>query len=344
MGVKKTRQLLGLLIFTLLIINFILIRGALAETTKPDYSPLIFKPQIEIPFSGMTSTTPVGSYDPVNGTMTSDLLPHYIKSIYDYGLAVAGILAAVILMGGGFLWLTSAGNESRVSKAKELITGGLNGLVLLFLSYLVLNAINPNLLEFRPIITQVLEKKVFDSGCCIINNKVSFSSKESCADLNGSYDKESLPNFNTNKCEKKGCCVLAGDAKKFGILTNENNCGNINIIAKGKGRSAKFFTATDCSTISDEVGNCESLDLGETPKSENLGWGNFNVYCYNGQAFAGNGQIGEPCGNEENSICHDDKNPNAAGKHCDGDSVGARNCVNKVTCCKTINGNIKYNE
>ncbi len=114
---------------------------------------LQFTPEIPIPGTsggrGIEGTMNVGTE--VDGVMTSDLLSKYIKAIYDYGLAVTGILAAIILMGAGLLWLTSGGNESKVTQAKDMIAGSLTGMILLFGAWMVLNTVNPELLKLRPI-------------------------------------------------------------------------------------------------------------------------------------------------------------------------------------------------
>lgn len=75
----------------------------------------------------------------------------YVKAIYNYGLGIAGILAAIVLMAGGVVWLVSAGDASRVSLAKELISGSVTGLVILMASYVLLIQINPELVNFKPI-------------------------------------------------------------------------------------------------------------------------------------------------------------------------------------------------
>ncbi len=109
---------------------------------------LEFTPQVPIP--GMSSgPTPVGSES--GGRTSSDLLARYIQAIYNYGLSLGGILAAVVLMGGGVLWLTSGGSENRVSQAKNIIAGSVTGLILLFGSWMLLNTINPELLQLRSI-------------------------------------------------------------------------------------------------------------------------------------------------------------------------------------------------
>jgi len=71
----------------------------------------------------------------------------YIYAIYNYMLAIGGVLAVVTIMIGGVIWLMSAGNASRISTAKSWITGSLTGLLILLTSYILLYQINPNLVD-----------------------------------------------------------------------------------------------------------------------------------------------------------------------------------------------------
>ncbi|MFA5183961.1 MAG: pilin [Patescibacteria group bacterium] len=127
------------------------------EAKAADPAPLDYYPQVQLPVSGSglnQASTAVGSYK--DGVMSSDLLARYIKAIYDYGLMIGGILAAIVLMGGGVLWLTSGGNDSKVTQAKELISGSITGLVILFSSWVILNTINPDLLQLQILKTKVI--------------------------------------------------------------------------------------------------------------------------------------------------------------------------------------------
>src|SRR3989344_3071396 len=54
----------------------------------------------------------------------------YIGALYRYGVGLAAILAVVMIMVGGFLWLTSGGNQNQISRAKEFIVSALTGLLL----------------------------------------------------------------------------------------------------------------------------------------------------------------------------------------------------------------------
>ncbi len=75
----------------------------------------------------------------------------YLTAIYNYALKFGGILAAMMLMAGGLFWLISGGDPGKIKQAKNIISGSLIGLALLFSSYLILEQINPELVVFKPI-------------------------------------------------------------------------------------------------------------------------------------------------------------------------------------------------
>jgi len=135
--ILKSSALLTL-VFTLSLTLFLLL------PVNTSHAQLTFTPQVDIP-GGVSGPTSVGT----NGQST--LLGEYIVGIYDYSFAIAGILAAIVLMGGGVLWLVSGGNQTKVSKAKDIIGGSLIGLGILFSGYILFNTINPALLEMKPI-------------------------------------------------------------------------------------------------------------------------------------------------------------------------------------------------
>lgn len=170
MKMIKILKLTFILAFILQIGGAIILAGAPqaanAQLFKVNTTPLQFQPQVKIPSSEFEKdTVPVGTY--VAGKTTSDLLAKYIKAFYNYGLAVAGILAAIVLMAGGVLWLTSAGNDAKVTQAKELISGSVIGAVILFGSWIILNTVNPDLLKLKVIsITMLQEIKLPTVICC----------------------------------------------------------------------------------------------------------------------------------------------------------------------------------
>jgi len=109
--------------------------------------------QISIPGLKLTPAESIQTTDNGDGTYSFRIpwLSEYILAIYNYGLSIAGILAAIVLMGGGALWLVSGGDASRVTQAKELIIGSVTGVIILFTSYIILYQINPELTKLQSI-------------------------------------------------------------------------------------------------------------------------------------------------------------------------------------------------
>lgn len=74
-----------------------------------------------------------------------------IANLYTWVLGVGALVALLVLIYGGIVYSTSAGNESRISEAKEWVFGALAGLFILFGSYLILNTLNPELVKLKDI-------------------------------------------------------------------------------------------------------------------------------------------------------------------------------------------------
>lgn len=119
----------------------------------------------------ITFTPQVGVGDFEKGTPetvgnSTAMIGEYIKAIYRYALGIVGILATVVLMFGGVLWIIAGGNAERIANAKSWIVAALTGLVLALTSYMILYIVNPGLVNFR--VTPVGDVKgiVTKTGCC----------------------------------------------------------------------------------------------------------------------------------------------------------------------------------
>jgi len=83
------------------------------------------------------ATLDVGlEYGTYTGLGTKDLREG-VMAIVNVLLGFLGIVAIIIILYGGFVWLTSAGNEEKVGQAKKIITAGIIGLVIIFISYAI---------------------------------------------------------------------------------------------------------------------------------------------------------------------------------------------------------------
>lgn len=79
----------------------------------------------------------------IPGVDYSDL-PIFIKTLYDWGIGIVGLLAFAQLVRGGVMYMISGAVDKKDS-AKHIITDALIGLALALASYLVVYTINPQL-------------------------------------------------------------------------------------------------------------------------------------------------------------------------------------------------------
>ena len=77
--------------------------------------------------SGVGTELGLGNKDP------RDIAAQVIKII----LAFLGIIAVIIILLGGFKWMTAGGNEDKVGEAKKLITAGIIGLVIIVAAFAI---------------------------------------------------------------------------------------------------------------------------------------------------------------------------------------------------------------
>lgn len=78
----------------------------------------------------------------------SPTLLEYIQYIDFFAIAVSGLVAFGIALYGGFRYLISVGNPATKADARDQISAAILGLVVLFLSFIILNTINPQFVSF----------------------------------------------------------------------------------------------------------------------------------------------------------------------------------------------------
>jgi len=68
-------------------------------------------------------------------------LPQVIGNIVKIGLSLLGLIAVIIMIAGGFIWMTSGGVADKVTKAKKIISSGLIGLLIIVFAYAIVSFI-----------------------------------------------------------------------------------------------------------------------------------------------------------------------------------------------------------
>ena len=95
--------------------------------------PLLASAQVET--EGMQAG--LGEFTTGAGITGETSLPLIIGRIVKIIISLLGLVAAVIIIIGGFKWMTSAGNEEKITAAKKLMINGLIGLILVILAYAI---------------------------------------------------------------------------------------------------------------------------------------------------------------------------------------------------------------
>ena len=58
-----------------------------------------------------------------------------IARIINVVLGILGIVVTLIIIAGGFRWMTAGGNEENVAQAKKIISAGIIGLLIIIVAY-----------------------------------------------------------------------------------------------------------------------------------------------------------------------------------------------------------------
>ncbi len=72
-------------------------------------------------------------------------VPGIIGTVVGAALSFIGILFFVLIIYGGITWMTAAGNETQISKAKNLIISAIIGLIIVLAAYAITSFIGGSL-------------------------------------------------------------------------------------------------------------------------------------------------------------------------------------------------------
>lgn len=117
-------------------------------------------------FQCFSGSKPIDIAIKIGGVGQVKNLGEYIRLVYAWMIPVGAILAVVVIMIGGIMWLTSGGAD-RLSTAKQWIGNAIIGLCLLLFSYVILNTINPDLVRLSLPRTQILRPVVTGARFCV---------------------------------------------------------------------------------------------------------------------------------------------------------------------------------
>jgi hypothetical protein len=78
---------------------------------------------------------------PSGGLGSSTSLTDFIGRVINIALALAGLIAVLFLIIGGFRYITAGGNEDAASSAKKIILNAVIGIIVIILSFVVVRVV-----------------------------------------------------------------------------------------------------------------------------------------------------------------------------------------------------------
>ena len=119
-----------------------------------------------------------------------------IANFYQFALLIGGILALGAIVWGGVKYTWAQGNPSAQSEGKEWIKAAIYGLMLLAGAYIILNTINPNLLNLN--LPKVQQVSVPDNASQSSTCTPACGSSSTCQLIGTQYTCVSLTSLNCN--------------------------------------------------------------------------------------------------------------------------------------------------
>lgn len=249
---------------------------------------LILTP-IRILFAAENSISPrVELNTPIPGangaTEVVQNLGDYLGKIYNFGIAIAGILAFVMITVGGIMYVSSTytGNVVKGQSGKSYIESALLGLAVALLSYLFIYTIDPELTHPKYVFEAIPDavcvggygnteseqkcqemctvgslktKGVFDNNtkCCKCDAGASTCMGENSYSGFPLASCESVCNMNCPKEQGKICKVASGSSEgccKCEIITQIDDSA-----LKCSGNGTKITSSAQCATYCSGLGN-----------------------------------------------------------------------------------------
>lgn len=117
-------------LITLLVTSFMFSNFALADNHT----------HIDNALRGVDTTAGAAEISPLAGDATTGLTTLIGLAINLLFGAVTVVFLTIILI-GGYIWMTSRGNQEQIDRAKKFIINGIFGMVVIFLSYALVTVV-----------------------------------------------------------------------------------------------------------------------------------------------------------------------------------------------------------
>ncbi|MFA5360725.1 MAG: pilin [Candidatus Paceibacterota bacterium] len=190
----------------------------------------------------------------------------FIKYIIKWAFRVAGLLAFIMIVYAGFLYLTAGGNTEQQKEAQSRIFDAIIGIILLFSFWLILYTINPDILGAKvPTVQPPTEEIVIppEEGLpanFVLIGKGNYASIPLSSEFpNGAYIDKAvadkllvLTKTAPNSWKVTEACVEISNNKCVTTISHQSECHNIGTCVDigfggdpGSSKSANFINAAN---------------------------------------------------------------------------------------------------
>lgn len=87
--------------------------------------------------SGLNATAEQTGHKNLSLFSSPDQLPGTVGMIIGAVLSFLGVIFLILMIYGGYQWMTAAGDEQKVTKAKDLIRNAIIGLIVVLAAYAI---------------------------------------------------------------------------------------------------------------------------------------------------------------------------------------------------------------
>lgn len=113
--------------------------------TPPEVPFTPITPVLGVPIPGADLTAPTRD----NGVVRVAFLAEYINAAYRYLSTIALVVAIVMCVYGGFLYLGASAGIGQIQRGKKIITDAIVGMLIILSAYAILNIINPQTVNLK---------------------------------------------------------------------------------------------------------------------------------------------------------------------------------------------------
>lgn len=126
-----SKKLIALAVGTALCFSFAL--PAMADDDDEDDAEVIYETITADDLLAVDDSNTIGDVAGLGQADLTEVIAKIIRAI----LGFLGVVAVIIILWGGFMWMTSGGAEEKIKNARKLIIMGIIGLAIVLASYAI---------------------------------------------------------------------------------------------------------------------------------------------------------------------------------------------------------------